>query len=249
MYNVDIYVRTDLRTSSGKKVQNGKMASQSAHALMAGFLSLFNKQSDSLELKKENVNLLNAFINKEVNLNFIPVKSLEEIENAKSLYKERAFVIEDQGRTSFKEPTVTTMSVMPEGFDYELNTDCRSESGEVYNCKQVLVINKDEIKDKWEMFNVVSLCSLQFLIDIAQTKGDYSISLQHKGLKAWIEGAFAKITLKPSTKTIEELKETALKADTFVSIYKENDVIKCVSFGADFVEKIDEYTKEGFSLA
>lgn len=249
MFNVEILVRTDLRTSSGKKVPNGKMASQSAHALMIGFLSMFDKKNKSLNLRPKNQKLLEAFINKTVNVKLIPIKTENELLKRYNENKENSFIVKDQGRTSFDTPTITTMVIMPEGFEYLINTNCDSEYSSAYKSKQVFVINKDHIKDKWEMFNLVSNASIQPLLKMLSESSNNSISLENEGFRNWIEGAFAKITLKPSQLSFNNILEKSKEADIVSCVYIDNNIEKVISFGPDFVNKVDAYTKEGLSLA
>lgn len=252
MKNIKLYVRTDLRTSSKKRISNGKMASQSAHALMAIVLALFEKKEDKLVLFKENEAFFEELKSNKINISIYPLKSLEDFNKVYEENKENAFVIEDQGRTSFSTPTITTMGIAPSGLKYQRFTDCRSELGDVYGAKQTLVINKEEIIDKWKMFEVVSKCSIQFILnETKKINGNYELSLENKGFKAWIEGAFAKITIKPNEKTFDEFKNIIQSSenDTYKEIYYENDKALCVAIGADFIDVVDKYTKNGFSLA
>lgn len=251
MENIKIYVRTELRTSSGKKVPNGKMAAQSAHALMAIFLSLFKKEEDLLVLNDENIDLFNAFKENKINIEYIPLKEKDLIEL--NLTSDNVFPIIDQGRTVFSEPTMTTIGLAPKSYTYNKTTNCKSEKGEVYGAKQVIVINKEEIKDKWEMYSVVSAISLSTLIDLTFDFQDQVVlPLEHKGLKAWIEGAFAKITLQPKEKTTLDLMaklNDMERSDLLHSALSEGGKLKAISVGPDFVEKVDRLTKEGYKLA
>lgn len=244
MEKLRIYVKTNLKTSTGKKVPNGKMAAQSAHAVMAVFLSLFEKKEDYLLLLEENRPLFDAFKNKTLEIEFIPYK--EEID-----YDENVIAIMDQGRTVFKEPTLTVVAVAPKGYTYNKTTDCNSESGERYGSKQAIVINKELIKDKWEMFSLVSEASLSFLIDTSiDMDSEVIIPLKNEGVKAWIYGAFAKITLQPKEKTMIELLVDINASPTLLSaiIEKEGNPV-CVAVGPDFVNNVDSCTKEGYRLA
>ncbi len=244
MEELKVYVKANLKTSSGKKVPNGKMAAQSAHAVMGVFLSLFEKKEDHLLLLEENRDLFNAFKNKTLKIDFLPYK--EEVE-----YAENVIAIVDQGRTVFKEPTLTAVAVAPKGYTYRKTTDCQSESGERYGAKQAIVINKELIKDKWEMFSLVSEASLAFLIDTSlEMGGEVIIPLKNEGVKAWINGAFAKITLQPKEKTMIELMVDLNSSKTLLSAIVEKDGNPvCVSVGPDFVEKVDACTKVGYRLA
>lgn len=250
---INIYIRTDLRTSSNKKVPNGKMASQSAHALMGAFLALFENKGSQLVAPEENQPLLDAYLNGEIEYIFTPVKGKDELDKIQKENKEESIVIQDQGRTSFNEPTITTMAVSPKGYNYIKFINCNSEMDDRYRSKQVIVLNKEEIKDKWEMFNVVSQCSLDFLIDLVkESQNRNTISLEKEGLKNWVNGAFAKITIKPKETTFEETLEIKKRAEydgLYTGVCEINNVIKCVSFGADSIEIIDKYTKEGYALA
>lgn len=253
MCKINIYVRTDVRTKEGRKVPNGKMASQSAHALMGLFLSLFNKDNRKLTLMEKNKTLANHFLNNSFELNVIPISSEKEILELFNENKEESFMVTDQGLTSFNEPTITTLAVAPKGTILSDDIRCRREDLKGYNSKQVIVINKDKIKDKWDMFHSVSMCSITFLIDLLnKSENKDSITLDNDGLNNWINGLFAKITVKPSVLTFEDalLKLEKAKSDNiYTSVFTKNDEIKCISFGADSIEKIDFYTKEGFSLA
>lgn len=249
MENLKIYVRTKLKTSSGKRVPNGKMAAQSAHAVMGVFLSLFKKEEDSLILIKENKPLFNAFKNKTLNITFEEYK--EEIPSSKNVIE-----IIDQGRTVFKEPTLTAVAVAPEDYIYNKFIDCDSEKGERYGAKQAIVINKELIKDKWEMFSLVSEASMGFLLDTAIEFGDeIIIPLTHEGVKAWIEGAFAKITLQPNNSELLEVDMIQLmlnvetKSNLLNTIIEKDDIPVCISIGPDFVWAVDTLTKDGFKLA
>lgn len=250
---IKIYVRTDLRTSSKKKVPNGKMASQCAHALMGGFLSLFESKEQTLELGKGNEDFLESLLSGKIEYEFVNVKSEEDILKIKQENYENAIVITDQGRTSFKEPTITTMALLPKGLNHFHFVDCGAEYAETYRSKQVIVLNKEAIKDKWEMFEVVSKVSLMFLEDlIKSSESGMTISLENEGLKNWIKGAFAKITIKPKnidfSESLEKLEE-AKSNNVYTASYEKEGVIKCIAFGADKVDIIDQYTKEGYTLA
>jgi len=250
---VKIYVRTDLRTSSNKKVPNGKMASQAAHALMGAFLSLFENKGDELKIAEGNEAILKDYINKDIQIDIIPIKSMEDLSEISNANLENSVIIKDQGRTSFSEPTITTMAISPKGLNYIQFISCDSETGERYASKQVIVINKLEIKDKWEMFDVVSECSLGFLLDLVKTSENQdSISLKKDGLRNWVNGAFAKITVKPKEKSFKSAIldiDNAIKNGVYSSKTERNGVIKAVSIGADSVDIVDLYTKDGYSLA
>lgn len=244
MENLKIYVRTDLKTNSGKKVPNGKLAAQSAHAVMAVFLNLFKMKEDSLVLVKGNEPLYRAFKEKTLNITFEPYK--EEILPAENV----VFII-DQGRTVFNEPTLTAVAVAPEGYSYEKTTDCSSEMGDRYGAKQAIVVNKELIKDKWEMFTMVSEASLSFLLDTSlEMGGEIIIPLTNPGVRAWISGAFAKITLQPKDKTmIELLVDVNASPNLLSAVIEKEGNAACVAVGPDFVEAVDTCTKEGFRLA
>lgn len=252
MNKIKIYIRTDLRTSSGKKVPNGKMASQSAHALMSLFLSLFDKKEDMLSLLPENRVFYDKLKSGEIEIEYIPLKKLEDL--TFSLNDENVFPIIDQGRTAFNEPTLTTIAVAPENLKHIKFADCTAGTGERYASKQVIVINKEEIKDKWEMCSVVSEASLNPLLDFCIELNDsVLIPLNHLGLKNWIEGAFAKITVQPKEKDLlllmTELNNQSQNTTLLHSVLIKDDVMKAISVGPDLVEKVDIFTKEGFKLA
>lgn len=251
MENIKIYVRTDLRTSSGKKVPNGKMAAQSAHALMAIFLGLFKKEEDLLVLNDENIDLFNAFKENKVNIEYVPLKEEDLVKL--DLTSDNVFPIIDQGRTVFSEPTMTTIGLAPKIYKYSKTTDCKSETGERYGAKQVIVINKEEIKDKWEMYSVVSTVALSTLIDLTFDFQDQVVlPLEHKGLKAWINGAFAKITLQPKENTALDLMaklNNMERSNLLHSTLSEGEKLKAIAVGPDFIEKVDKLTKDGYKLA
>ena len=253
MNKISIYVRTDLRTKDNRKVSNGKMASQAAHALMGSFLSMFKTTEDKLVLLEGNETLLNDYLNDSIAIEIKPIKSINEVDSIIKENLENSVLITDQGRTSFNEPTVTTLAVAPSCFNYEHFINCNAEKDSVYLSKQVLVINKEAIKDKWEMFEVVSKSSIAILIKLIKESDDQkSISLDKIEFKNWINGAFAKITVKPTTSSFDGAIRAAGEATAngvYVSTLTDNYTIKCIAFGADSIENIDKYTKEGFSLA
>lgn len=244
MEKIKIFIRTDLKTNSNKRVPNGKLAAQSAHACMAGFLSLFERTENKLIPLKENKPLIEAFANNKVEIEYLPIKEkdLDSIIQEENLIK-----IIDQGRTVFREPTLTTMIKMPKGYIYNQYVDCAAEKDERYKSKQTIIINKAEIKDKWEMFEVVTESSMKSLYSFLNE--ELELELKEEGLKAWISGAFAKITLQPSDLTIEELKEKLLNQTEvgFVVTQKE-DKISSITVNPNLVEIIDKYTKEGLKL-
>lgn len=244
---IKVYVRTDLKTNSGKRVPNGKMAAQSAHALMGGFLALFKKESEVLTSEPQNLELIKQFINGTVDVEYIPLK---ESEVNDILNNPNVIPIIDQGRTVFREPTLTTMVVMPESAKLNKNSDCYAESDSRYRSKQTLVIDKNHIKDKWEMFEIVSNASLKGLYNFAIVmENEVVIMLNNEGLSAWINGAFAKITLQPKEKTmIGLLEELNQQSDLNYSLISKGCELACISIGPDFVESVDKITKEGYSL-
>ncbi len=252
MKKVKVYVRTDLRTKEGKKVPNGKMASQSAHGVMALFLGLFDRDGRTLTLRKQNLELFKAFKESEIVFEYLPVKSSEEFEKIANENVGKSVVIQDQGRTAFSEPTNTVIAVAYSDVSLSTFLSCKSEEDKLAS-KQVMVINKDEIKDKWEMFSVVSEASLNFLINLVELEGfDYVLRIKKESLDNWINGAFAKITLKPKEfnfKTARMLLEKASENNIYTGFSKINGVVKCVAFGADKKENIDNYTSKGFNLA
>lgn len=244
MEKVKIFIRTDLKTNSNKRVPNGKLAAQSAHACMAGFLSLFERSENKLIPLKENKPLIEAFVNNKIEIEYLPIKE-KDLESV--LEEENLIKIIDQGRTVFREPTLTTMIKMPKGYTYNQYIDCGAEQNERYRSKQTIIINKPEIKDKWEMFEVVTESSMKSLYSFLNK--ELELELKEEGLKAWISGAFAKITLQPTDVTIEELEERLLNQTdvTFVTTKKENK-ISSITVNPNFVEIVDQHTKEGLKL-
>lgn len=247
MTELNIYVRTDLRTNSGKKVPNGKMAAQSAHALMAGFLGLFDRTENEIVSFPENENLINSFIEGTVKINYLPIKE-EQVEEIQS--KSNVISIVDQGRTVFKEPTLTTMIEMPENVKLSSYIDCKSEIDERYRSKQTIVIDKEFIKDKWEMFSVVSEVSLESLLPlIMKYENTYNLMIPNEGFDNWIKGAFAKITLQPNEVTMIDLLDNLNNSNNIMYNFKSKDSnLVAIAIGADFVEEVDKFTKEGFKL-
>lgn len=247
MQKIKIYVRADLRTNSGKKVPNGKMAAQSAHALMAGFLALFNRDVDCLTSKKENMDLIKAFISGQVETQIIPIKEYE----VEELLMKNVIPIIDQGRTVFREPTLTTIVEMPETAVLSKVADCEAETNERYRSKQTLVIDKSAIKNKWDMFEVVSQASLKGLLNYVIEMGDeFILPLQHEGLSAWINGAFAKITLQPKETSMIDLLDSLNNQSTmnYSLVSTEGGELACVAIGPHFIEEVDKFTKQGYSL-
>ena len=247
---IKIYIRTDLKVGTKKKVSNGKMAAQSAHALMAVVLSLFKKEENKLILEKENVVFFKELKENKISIKFEEIHNIEELLKIKEREKENAFIIEDQGRTVFKEPTITTMAVVSSGLKLNHYINCKSNINEKYKSKQTLIINKNEIKDKWVMFNSVARASIKFLLNQTRYTGsNYELSLEKEGLKNWINGSFAKITIKPTTCSFDEIMRKRNEIKTFNEVYEENGIPLCIAIGADFLDEIDKYTKDGFNLA
>lgn len=247
MSEVKLYVRTDLRTNSGKKVPNGKMAAQSAHALMAGFLSLFKREEDCLVSTPENLALIKSFLSGELTLSIKPIKESA----VESILERNAIPIVDQGRTVFKEPTLTTIIEMPKSAILNrYAVDCAAEQNERYRSKQTLVIDKSQIKDKWEMFELVSNASMKGIYNFAmEMENEVVIPLKNEGFAAWINGAFAKITLQPKEATMIGLLESLnSQSEMNYSLMSKGSELACISIGPHHIEKVDKFTKNGFSL-
>lgn len=247
MIELNIYIRTDLRTNSGKKVPNGKMAAQSAHALMAGFLALFERNGNEIKSFPENESILDSFMENKIKFNYLPIKEndIAEIQN-----KANVISIVDQGRTVFKEPTLTTMIEMPKDAKLSSYIDCKAEMDERYRSKQAIIIDKEFIKDKWEMFELVSEISLESLLPLTMKfENIYRLMIPNEGFDNWIKGAFAKITLQPTEVTMIDLLDNLNNTnDVLYNFKSKNSNLVAIAIGADFVEKIDKFTKEGFRL-
>ncbi len=195
-----IYIRKDLN------MRKGKMAAQSAHAIMKLFFELMHVENDKFLISKENVNLVDVFL-KEPEVEIVYVNSEEDLFN--SFDKLKPFsVIVDSGRTEFngvKTVTCGAQGIFQKGEMTELVVP--HNYGQEIKSKQVFVFNKSNNLSKEVACKMAVITCLMDLRSKLIDKDDYfyyDLSILNE-FNSWIMNAFAKISL--SVNTVEELED------------------------------------------
>jgi len=199
-----IYIRKDLN------MRKGKMAAQSAHAIMKLFFELMHIENNKFLISKENVKLVDVFL-KNPEIEIIYVNSEENLFN--SFDKSKPFsVIVDSGRTEFngvKTITCGAQGLFEKGEITELVVP--HNYGQEIKSKQVFVFNKSNTLSKENACKLAVITCLMDLRNKLIDKDDYfyyDLSILNE-FNSWIMNAFAKISL--SVNTIEELEDVIEK--------------------------------------
>jgi PTH2 family peptidyl-tRNA hydrolase len=232
-----IYIRKDLN------MRKGKMAAQSAHAIMKLFFELMHIENDKFLISKENVKLVDVFL-KEPKIEIVYVNSEEDLFN--SFDKLKPFsVIVDSGRTEFngvKTVTCGAQGIFSKGDLTELVVP--HNYGQEIKSKQVFVFNKSNDLSKENACKLAVITCLMDLRNKLINKEDYfyyDLSVLNE-FNSWIMNAFAKISL--SVNTTEELEEIIEKLkNEKISFQKYNiDNSYCICIEAKEPINIDPIT-------
>lgn len=232
-----IFIRQDL------KMRKGKMAAQSAHAVMKLLFDATQKTPSTMILPAKQTEELETFLSN-------PLVKIQMVENEEALLKvlDNAFpyaVITDSGRTEFH--GVPTVTCAAQG----IFSSCPMSEivvpamyGKDIKAKQVFIFNKDFPLSKEAACQLSVLTCLEYLYTKMKSDEDtkYFNLLEDTAFTAWITNAFAKIAL--STKTLEELNSIAdnLASNSISFIKKNIGDNTCICIEPCYPEGIDTVT-------
>lgn len=221
-----IYVRNDIN------MRKGKICAQVSHACMAIWLDSMNKTKTDFTLEGNNLELFNEWKNAGYPIEIIKV----DLETLLSKQNKNTVIIQDAGRTEFKEPTITCMA------EYEglVFTKDKYRSKEDKPSKQVLIANRDKKLNKYDLAPIAARASWKVIEKMMLTMEDKKVLNLNEALYFWLNHGFAKITLKADTEKYNEIKEV-LK-DNNIIISEELDIIMALE--PKLISDVDVYTSE-----
>lgn len=216
MQTLNIFIRQDL------KMRKGKMAAQSAHAIMKLLFDVMNKTAERMTLpSKQKLELDQFMLNPKVKI----IMVADEVALNQALDKSLPHaIITDSGRTEFH--GVPTITCAAQGI---FSTCDFSEIhvphiyGKDIKAKQVFVFNKDVPLSKELACELSVMTCLEFLHKKMENDGNeqYFDLTEDSAFVAWIVNAFGKIGL--SAKTMDELNQVAHNLnDNSISFVKKN---------------------------
>ncbi|MGD1527027.1 peptidyl-tRNA hydrolase [Vibrio harveyi] len=222
---ITIYARKDLG------YRRGKMAAQSAHALMKLMLESFEKQGEQLFCSTEVHRLLQVLATQPDLVKIEWVDSAERIHELEELHGPHASSIIDNGKTESNGiPTLTCLAV-DNSKTFKRVREIEFEESR-YNCKQVLVMRSDMKLSKEQQMATATQVSCKVLSDTltALPGAGYVIDLGNESnelLSSWLSGAFAKIGVKgKGQETMESILElAAAKGLTTTQIACEGEIL------------------------
>jgi peptidyl-tRNA hydrolase len=234
---LNIFIRQDL------KMRKGKMAAQSAHAVMKLLFDVMKKISERMILPSIQKDELVKFLqNPQVKITMVADEAALNQILDKSLPHA---VIVDSGRTEFHGvPTVTcaAQGIFSSCDFSEIHVP--HMYGKDIKAKQVFVFNKDIPLSKELACELSVMTCLEFLNQKMKTDGEqkYFDLTEDSAFVAWIVNAFAKIGL--SAKTMDELNEVEdnLKANSITFIKKSIGANSCLCIEPCYPENIDPIT-------
>lgn len=230
---MNIFVRNDLN------MRKGKITSQVAHAVVGLWLGAMDKSEDKFILKGDNYEIHKKWVLEGLKINIVPVNSEGELLFCQT---NNTVLIKDHGRTEFKEPTYTCLS---EFNNIVLNKKVVDFPFSDKQAKQTLIANRELSLNKWILAVYAGRASWSVLLDkMEDTGNELILNLDEEGLRNWLLGAFAKITLKIEECDIQDLK-TKL-SDSNVLFHEERNDNRIVILATEprLVEVINNCTSE-----
>lgn len=229
-----IFVRSDL------KMRKGKMAAQSAHATNKLFLEYTNKNEKFLSLSSIIAkSILEKDKIKDAQVFF--VKNEHELNEKES---SRSTSIIDHGRTEFngvKTKTVLCSDMIQHDIIERFEP---TEDRDIF-AKQIILFSKEFPLSKENACKMAGVSSLENLVKMFYVGEDANLYFNlndDSAEAAWLNGAFAKISL--STKTDDEffsiMKKLILNKIKFTLIREGDNIALCTN--PCFPERIDPIT-------
>jgi len=237
MNMLNIFIRQDL------KMRKGKMAAQTAHAVMKLLFDVTKKSSIKMVLPAKQAQELDDFLAN-------PIVKIQMVQNENALMKALDknlphAVIVDSGRTEFHGvPTVTCAAQGIFSFCDFSEIHVPHIYGKEIKAKQIFVFNKDTPLSKEMACELSVLTCLEYLSK--QLKSDnnekYFDLNEDSAFVAWIVNAFAKIGL--SAKTMDELNQVKdnLNTNSISFIQRTVKDNTCLCIEPCYPEKIDPIT-------
>jgi peptidyl-tRNA hydrolase len=242
MKALNIFIRQDL------KMRKGKMAAQSAHAVMKLLFDVMRKTQERMILPSlQKFELENFLQNPQVKI--VMVANEAALNQALDKSLPHAIIV-DSGRTEFH--GIPTITCAAQG----IFSSCDFSEihvphiyGKDIKAKQVFVFNKDVPLSKEMACELSVMSCLEFLNQKMEADGDekYFDLTKDSPFVAWIVNAFAKIGL--SAKTIDELNQVAdnLNKNSIAFVKKNVGDNICLCIEPCYPENIDPITG-GLSL-
>jgi peptidyl-tRNA hydrolase len=226
-----IYVRSDLN------MRKGKIASQISHAVVGLWLNAMEQSEECFKLTGKNYNLHKLWLDNGAQVEIIQVSSEEELLNKKT---KESVLIKDQGRTEFNEPTHTCLSNF-DNIEIKSRLSCETISNKP--AKQTLIANRDLKLNKWILPEYASRAAWKVLLNkMEDTGSELVLMLNEEGLKNWLLGAFAKITLKIDSINIKEMKNDLKRNNIDFYEEKKGEETVVLVTSPRFIEELDKCT-------
>ena len=229
-----LFIRSDL------KMRKGKMAAQSAHATNKLFLEYTNKKENILYLN----NAFSKLIFEKLKNNNIEISFVKNEEELNENENSRSTSIVDHGRTEFNGVKTKTV-ICSDLFESDILERFEpTEDRDIFS-KQIILFSKEFPLSKESACKMAGMSSLENLVRMFEVNDQANLYFDLKNESAesaWLNGAFAKISL--STKTDEEffsIMAQLIKSEIkFTFVREGKNIALCTN--PCFPEKIDPIT-------
>lgn len=237
-----VIVRKDLN------MRRGKMAAQSAHALMKTFINTFSAPHGSttlfLDTEREK-QILGWQQNPTVSVRL--VDDLNELSETETAHESPVFCIEDIGRTEFHGiKTVTCTCLVDPDWRLSENPFVPQISSEPLRAKQVIVVRRDIKLTKEDLCEYAAIASVDAMLNAMASQGALNdVDLDtNTPLSIWLRSAFGKIVVGiPDLVALDAIAHSAFKDDCTVGqAFGPDGEPVAIALGPDFPECIDRIT-------